>query len=84
MFAYAVIKEGRYWPSIVLGKKMEDNFGEVEVGETDDIQGTFDDVIYNLWDMKDPNYVMIMMDTGSHLLTDDTFKDTVRRWKENG
>ena len=30
------------------GKYMEDNFGEVEVGETYAIQGTVDDVICNL------------------------------------
>ena len=34
---------------------MEDHFGEVEVGDIDAIQGTFDDVIYNLWGTKEPN-----------------------------
>ena len=28
---------------------MEDPFGEVEVRDTDAIQGKVDDVIYNLW-----------------------------------
>ena len=32
---------------MVTGKDMEDNFWEVEVGETDAIQGAVDDVIYN-------------------------------------
>ena len=54
---------------------------EVEVGDTDAIQGTVDDVIYNLWGMKEPNYVMRMMATGGRLLADDTCKETVRRWK---
>ena len=53
-------------------KDMEDNFGEVEVGDTDAIQGTVDNVIYNLWGMKEPNYVMMKMATGDHLLEDDT------------
>ena len=60
---------------------MEDNFGEVEVGETNGIQGTVDGVIYNLWGMTEPNYVMRMMDTGGRLLVDEIYKDTVRRWK---
>ena len=28
------------------------------------IQGRFDGVIYNLWGMNEPNYVMTMMDNG--------------------
>ena len=51
------------------------------MGYTDYIQIIFDDVIYNLWEMKDPNYVMSMMATGGHLLVDETCKDTDRIWK---
>ena len=54
------------------------------VGETNTIQVTVDDFIYNLWGMKEPNYVMRMMATGGHILKDDTSKETVRIWKENG
>ena len=32
VFAYAFIKNRRYWTSMVPGKDMEDHFGEVEVG----------------------------------------------------
>ena len=69
---------------MVPGKDMEDNFGEAEVGETDSIQGTVDHIIYNLWEMKDPNYVMRIMTTGGCLLEDDTWKENVRVRKENG
>ena len=57
---------------MVLSKDMEDHFREMEVGETDSIQGTVDGVIYSLWRMKDPNYVMRMMDTGGSNLEDET------------
>ena len=63
---------------------MEYHFGAVEVGEIDSIQGTVDDVIYNLWGMNEPNYVMITMSTGGRLLVYGTYKETVRRWKANG
>ena len=66
---------------MVTCKDMEDHFGEVEVGETDTIHGPVDDVIYKLWGMKEYNYVMA---TGGHLMADDTRKETVIRWKENG
>ena len=49
IFDYAVIKKRRYWPSVVPGKDIEDHFGEVQVKNTDAIQGTVYDVIYNLW-----------------------------------
>ena len=45
MFACNFIKKKIYWPSMVPGKDTEDHFGEVEVGETDTIQGTVDNVI---------------------------------------
>ena len=63
---------------------MEDHFLEVEVGNTYALQGTVYDVIYNLWGMKEPNYSMRIMATGGRLLTDETCKETVRIWKENG
>ena len=63
---------------MVPGKETEDHFGEVEVGEIDAIQVTVDYIIYNLWGMKEPNYVMRMMATGVRLLADDTCKKTVR------
>ena len=48
IFACDVINKRRYHPSMVPGKQIEDNIGEVEVGEIDTIQVTVDDVIYNL------------------------------------
>ena len=44
-FLCDVIKKRRYLPSMVTGKYMEDNIGEAEMGETDAIEGTVDDVI---------------------------------------
>ena len=81
MFACYVINNRRYWHSVLPGKEMEDHFGKVGLGNTDAIQVTVDDIIYNLWGMKEPNYVMRMMDTGARPLEDDAFKDTMRRWK---
>ena len=53
---------------MVPGKEMEGHFWEVEVGNTDSIQGKVDDAIYNLWGIKEPNYVMRMMNTDDRLL----------------
>ena len=51
---------------------MEDHFWEVEVGGKDAIHGTVDDIIYNLWGMKEHNCVMRMMDIGGRILVDET------------
>ena len=74
VFSCSFTKNRRYCPSMVPGKEMGDLFGGVEVGEKYSIQVTVDYVIYNLWGMTEPNYVMRMMDTGGRLLTYDTFK----------
>ena len=83
IFDCAVIKKRRYQTYIVPGKDMEDHFGEVEVGDTDDIQGTVDDFIYNLWGMKETNYVVSEMDTNGRIFVYDTYtcKETVRIWR---
>ena len=67
IFACAVIKKRRYWPSMVPGIEIGDNFGRMEVGETDAIKGTVDGDIYNLWGTKDPIYLKKMMATGGRL-----------------
>ena len=59
---------------MVPGKETEDNFREVEVGDIDVIQGTVDDFIYNLWGIKEPNYVMRMMAIGGRLFSNETCK----------
>ena len=60
VFAASLIKKRRYWPTKVPGNAMQQHFDEegVNVGDTDAIQGTMDGIIYNLWGMKEPDYVM--------------------------
>ena len=84
VFDCAVIKKIRYWPYVVPGKEMEDHFWKVEVGDTYDIEETVYDVIYHIWRMKEPYYVMRMMDTRGDLLADDICKETIRIWNNNG
>ena len=85
-FAAALIKKCRYWPTKVPDDAMQRHFDEegVKVGDTDAIQGTMDGVIYNLWGMKEPDYVMRMMATSGALLSDDTCWTMTRTWVKNG
>ena len=46
------------------------------MGETDYIQGKVDDVIYNLFGIKEPNYVMKIMYNCRLFLADEKCKET--------
>jgi hypothetical protein len=56
----------------------------VNVGDNHAITGTKDGVVYNLWGMKEPYYVMRMMSLGGSLVAYDTCKDVVHKWMEGG
>ena len=70
----------------VPGDAMQRFFNEegVNVGDNHAISGTMDGVPYNLWGMKEPDYVMRMMATGGPLSALESCKETVRKWVEAG
>ena len=86
IFAGALVKKRRYWPTLVPGEAIKEhmNMDGVNVGDTAAIEGTLDEVKYNLWCMKEPDYTMTIMATGGRLLSDESCKSTVRRWLEDG
>ncbi len=72
LFGCTLIKKRCYWPAHVPGDAMNDfcNKEGVQLGDCHTISGTFDTIPYNLWGMKEPDYVMKMMacgDTSKHL-----------------
>ncbi len=69
-FACALIKKRKYWLKFVPGKEIEAHFKEMDVGDTNAIKVKFDGFKYNIWGMKEPNYVMQMMAMGGTLLTE--------------
>ncbi len=83
LFACALIKKRQSWPVGVPGDAMQARFDRpgVNVGDDDAVSGTQDDVPYNLWGMKEPDYVMRMMVTGGANSADDLFKTTTWTWK---
>jgi hypothetical protein len=48
------------------------------------ISGTMDGIPYNLWAMKEPDYIMKMLACGGMLQALDSCKETVRHWMEDG
>ena len=68
VFASAVIKKRRYWPKHVKGDKIDSHMKTKAVGECDALHGTLDGVKYNIFSLKEPNYVMKLMSTYGGLI----------------
>jgi hypothetical protein len=56
----------------------------VDVRDCHAIQGVMEGVTYNLWGMKEPDYVMRMMATGGPLGVQESCRMARRRWNEGG
>ena len=86
VYSCALIKKQKYWPTLVPGEAMQRFFDEegIEMGGTHAIQGVFEGTTYNLWGMKEPDYVMRMMATGGPLAALDSCKMAKRRWRGEG
>jgi hypothetical protein len=56
----------------------------INVGDCHAVQGMMDCTTYNLWGMKEPDYVMRMMATGRPLRYNKTCMETVHHWTEGG
>ncbi|KAL3780541.1 hypothetical protein ACHAW5_006750 [Stephanodiscus triporus] len=63
---------------------MQSYFDGMNVGDCDAIQGVMEGTTYNLWGMKEPDYVMRMMATGGPLDANDSCRTASRRWNEAG
>jgi len=88
LFGCALIKKWRYWSAGIPGDAMQQFFvvDGVNVGDNHDhaIAGTMDGVVYNLWGMKEPDYVMRMMVTGLPFAAHETCNEAFCKWTEGG
>jgi hypothetical protein len=78
LYAGALIKKRRYWPTLVPGDVIDSQFANKRTGDIGAIEGKLNGSTYWLWGIKEPNYVMKIMATGGVLATDDTCKTAVR------
>lgn len=77
-------QEEMIWPTGVPGPAIDDHMTDRDVGDVDVIQGNADGVTYNLWTMKEPDYVMKMMATSGILIAEESSRSTSRQWIEDG
>ena len=83
VYASAVIKKRRYWPRHCPGKAMDQRLASKEVGDTDCIEGKLDDINYNLYMMKEHDFVMKMMATYGALNPYPDEKDSTRYYTKD-
>ena len=63
VFSAALIKKRRYWPANIDGDGIKSHFKEKVIGKTEAHVGTLDDVHFEVHEMKEPEYTMMMMTT---------------------
>lgn len=78
VFSAAVIKKRRYWPRYVAGATIDDHMKDKEVGETDSVRGSLENVPYNIFCLKEPDYIMKLMSTYGGLVVKGDNKKNVR------
>ena len=71
LFGCALIKKRKYWPKHVPGDAMRAFFDAdgIQVSDFNAVTGRLDGIDYNIWVMKDPDYVMKLMSCGGPLLS---------------
>ena len=83
VFAGALIKKRCYWPKYVPGDVIDDHFKDKHVGAVDSLKGTLEDVNYDIFCMKEPDYVMKIMSTYGGLIENDWQKESSRTFKDS-
>ena len=84
VYAGALIKKWRYWPKYVPGDLIDTYFEGKEVGETDSLHGILGGVPYDIFCMKEPDYVMKIMSTYGSLTVKEGQKESERKYEKDG
>lgn len=63
LLAAALFKKRYYWPKHVDGDAICEHFANKNVGDADALSGLIDAVLFYLYGMKEPDYVMTLMTT---------------------
>ena len=63
VFASALIKKRRYWPTFIKGDDVKAHFSDCEVGAVGAWTGNLDGIKFHVSCMKEPEYVMSLMTT---------------------
>ena len=82
VFASALIKKRRYWPRYVPGDAINEKMKDKKVGECDSLNGVLNGQNYDIFCLKEPDYVMKVMSTYGGLVVKSGQEDSRRTWME--
>lgn len=84
VYAAAVIKKRRYWPKFCPGDMIDEYMKSYEIGNCTSLRGTIDGIPYDIFCLKEPDYVMKLFATYGGLLSLPGQRETVRIYRRNG
>ena len=80
-FASAMIKKRRYWPKHCPGDKIDKYIKRYEVGQFTSLRGKIDNIPYDIFCLKEPDYTMKLFATYGSLTVPPNQTETVRIYK---
>ena len=63
VFASALVKKRKYWPKHVKGDGIKEALQDKEIGATNRLLGELDGIKFDLFCLKEPEYIMTLMST---------------------
>ena len=79
-----LIKKEDIGLGMFLAKLLTKHFKNKKIGKCDSLQGRLDDVPYDIFCMREPDYVMKIMSTYGGLTVQEDQRDSIRAYYENG
>ena len=78
IFASALVKKRRYWPKYIAGDKIKEDFKDVAVGVTRRLPGELNGEKFDLFCLREPDYVMILISTYGSLNSNSNQRESIR------
>lgn len=76
-YASALVKKRRYWPKNVKGDQIKLLMKDDAVGVTKRLPGQLDGIKFDLFCLKEPDYMMPLMSTYGSVNAKSTQKDSI-------
>lgn len=81
-YAGAIIKKRRYWPRYIKGYDIEEHMKDNKVGTTDTATGILEGINYNVFAMKEPEFLLKLMSTYGSLEPSEKQEEACRVFKQ--
>ena len=77
VFASTMIKKRRYWPKNIAGKEIKEYMLTKALGTCKQLPGILDGQQFDVYALKEPDYVLMMMSTYCSLIIKEGQRDSI-------